>query len=390
MNMKELRQTWRWFGPNDPVSLQDIKQTGAVGIVTALHHVPHGEVWTYEEIMERKTLIESYGLTWDVVESVTIHEEIKTRTGNYQSWIEKYKESLSNLAKAGLRVITYNFMPVNDWTRTNLDYEMPDGSKALYFNWVDLAVFDIYILQRKNAAASYPANVVAEAETRHAAYTQEELDKIAGVVMFGIPGEKKITVEDMREKLSRYDNINADVLRSNLVYFLQQITPLCDALGLELAIHPDDPPIDILGLPRIVKNIEDVEFIINAVPNKSNGVCFCTGSFGANPNNDLPAMAKSLGSRVHFIHLRNTRRDAEGNFFEDDHLGGNTDMYAVMKELLKIQQDAPKQISFRPDHGHQMIDDLKKVTNPGYSCIGRLRGLAELRGLQLGILRSGL
>jgi len=347
-------------------------------------------VWSYEEIMERKTLIESYGLTWDVVESVTIHEEIKTRTGNYQSWIEKYKESLSNLAKAGLRVITYNFMPVNDWTRTNLDYEMPDGSKALYFNWVDLAVFDIYILQRKNAAASYPANVVAEAETRHAAYTQEELDKIAGVVMFGIPGEKKITVEDMREKLSRYDNINADVLRSNLVYFLQQITPLCDELGLELAIHPDDPPIDILGLPRIVKNIEDVEFIINAVPNKSNGVCFCTGSFGANPNNDLPAMAKSLGSRVHFIHLRNTRRDAEGNFFEDDHLGGNTDMYAVMKELLKIQQDAPNQISFRPDHGHQMIDDLKKVTNPGYSCIGRLRGLAELRGLQLGILRSGL
>lgn len=390
MNMKELRQTWRWFGPNDPVSLQDIKQTGAVGIVTALHHVPHGEVWSYEEIMERKTLIESYGLTWDVVESVTIHEEIKTRTGNYQSWIEKYKESLSNLAKAGLRVITYNFMPVNDWTRTNLDYEMPDGSKALYFNWVDLAVFDIYILQRKNAAASYPNNVVAEAETRHAKYTQEELDKIAGVVMFGIPGEKKITVEDMREKLSRYDHINADVLRSNLVYFLQQITPLCDELGLELAIHPDDPPTDILGLPRIVKNIEDVEFIINAVPNKSNGVCFCTGSFGANPNNDLPAMAKSLGSRIHFVHLRNTRRDAEGNFFEDDHLGGNTDMYAVMKELLKIQQDASHQISFRPDHGHQMIDDLKKVTNPGYSCIGRLRGLAELRGLQLGILRSGL
>jgi len=247
MNMKELRQTWRWFGPNDPVSLQDIKQTGAAGIVTALHHVPHGEVWSYEEIMERKALIESYGLTWDVVESVTIHEEIKTRTGNYESWIDKYKESLSNLAKAGLRVITYNFMPVNDWTRTNLDYEMPDGSKALYFNWVDLAVFDIYILQRKNAAASYPANVVAEAETRHASYTQEELDKIAGVVMFGIPGEKKITVDDMREKLSRYDNINADVLRSNLVYFLQQITPLCDALGLELAIHPDDPPIDILG-----------------------------------------------------------------------------------------------------------------------------------------------
>ncbi len=388
MNMKELRQTWRWFGPNDPVTLQDIKQTGAVGIVTALHHVPHGEVWTYEEIMERKNLIESYGLTWDVVESVTIHEEIKTRTGDYLGWIEKYKESLRNLAKAGLRVITYNFMPVNDWTRTSLDLVMPDGSKALYFNWVDLAVFDIYILQRKNAEQSYSPEIVEEAKKRHAGYTQEQLDHLAGVVMFGIPGEKKVTVEDMREKLSRYDNINADVLRSNLVFFLEQITPLCDELGLEMAIHPDDPPVDILGLPRIMKNLEDAEFILNAVPNKSNGVCFCTGSFGANPHNDLPAMARKLGTRIHFIHLRNTKRDEKGNFFEDDHLAGDTDMYAVMKELLKIQQTVPNQISFRPDHGHQMIDDLNKVTNPGYSCIGRLRGLAELRGLQLGILRS--
>lgn len=386
--MKELRQTWRWFGPNDPVSLQDVLQTGAVGIVTALHHVPHGEVWSYEEIMERKNLIESYGLTWDVVESVTIHEEIKTRTGDYQSWIEKYKQSLRNLAMAGLRVITYNFMPVNDWTRTNLDYLMPDGSKALYFNWVDLAVFDIYILQRKNAEAAYPKNVAEEAKTRHASYTQEELDQIAGVVMFGIPGEKKITVEEMRHKLSRYDNITQDDLRNNLVYFLQQITPLCDELGLDLAIHPDDPPCDILGLPRIVKNIEDLEFIVNSVPNKSNGICFCTGSLGANPKNNLPEMAKALGTRIHFTHLRNVKKDADGNFFEDDHLGGDNDMYAVLKELLIIQQKVPNQISFRPDHGHQMIDDLKKVTNPGYSCIGRLRGLAEIRGLQMGILRS--
>lgn len=388
MIMKELRQTWRWFGPDDPVSLQDVLQTGAVGIVTALHHVPHGEVWSYEEIIERKNLIESYGLTWDVVESVTIHEEIKTRTGDYQSWIEKYKQSLRNLAIAGLRVITYNFMPVNDWTRTNLDYLMPDGSKALYFNWVDLAVFDIYILQRKNAQASYPKNVVEKAKIRHASYTQEELDQIAGVVMFGIPGEKKITVEEMRHKLSRYDNITQDDLRNNLVYFLQQITPLCDELGLDLAIHPDDPPCDILGLPRIVKNIEDLEFIVNSVPNKSNGICFCTGSLGANPNNNLPEMAKALGTRIHFTHLRNVKKDADGNFFEDDHLAGDNDMFAVLKELLIIQQKVPNQISFRPDHGHQMIDDLKKVTNPGYSCIGRLRGLAEIRGLQLGILRS--
>ncbi len=386
--MKALRQTWRWFGPNDPVSLQDIRQTGAEGIVTALHHVPHGDVWTYEEIMTRKNLIESYNLTWDVVESVTIHEEIKTRTGDYMGWIEKYKESLRNLAKAGLRVITYNFMPVNDWTRTQLDYLMPDGSKALYFNWIDLAVFDIYILQRKNAAASYPEHIASGAAARHATYSQEQLDQLAGVVMFGIPGEQKVTVENMREKLSRYDHINADVLRSNLVFFLQQITPLCDELGLQLAIHPDDPPMDILGLPRIVKNMDDLQFIIDSVPNKSNGICFCTGSLGANPNNDLPAMVRKLGTRIHFTHLRNTKRDAEGNFFEDDHLAGDTDMYAVVKELLAIQQEVPQQISFRPDHGHQMIDDLNKVTNPGYSCIGRLRGLAEIRGLQLGILRN--
>jgi mannonate dehydratase len=386
--MKELRQTWRWFGPDDPVTLQDIRQTGAVGIVTALHQVPHGEVWTYEDILERKNLIESYGLTWDVVESVTIHEEIKTKSGAYTNWIEKYKESLRNLAKAGLRVITYNFMPVNDWTRTQLDYTMADGSKALYFNWIDLAVFDIFILQRKDAKQSYSNEIVQQAEVKFKQYTQEELNQLAGVVMFGIPGEKKITIESMREKLSRYDNIKQEDLRNNLVYFLQQITPLCDELNLDLAIHPDDPPCDILGLPRIVKNIEDLEYIINAVPNKSNGICFCTGSLGANPNNNLPEMVKKLGSRIHFTHLRNVKKDAEGNFFEDDHLGGDNDMYSVLKELLIIQQKVPNQISFRPDHGHQMIDDLKKVTNPGYSCIGRLRGLAEIRGLQLGILRS--
>jgi mannonate dehydratase len=386
--MKELRQTWRWFGPNDPVTLQDVKQTGAVGIVTALHHIPHGEVWPYEEIIERKKLIESYGLTWDVVESVTIHEEIKTKSGECEKWINQYKESLTNLAKAGLRVITYNFMPVNDWTRTNLDYVMPDGSKALYFNWVDLAVFDLYILKREHAEKDYAPAILSEAKKRHDEYSEKALTDLAGVVMFGIPGEEKITVEAMRKKLARYDHITSADLRNNLVYFLQQITPLCDELGLELAIHPDDPPCDILGLPRIVKNQEDLEYILNAVPNKSNGICFCTGSLGANPDNDLPAMAKTLGNRIHFVHLRNVKKDKQGNFYEDDHLGGDNDMYAVLKELLIIQQKAAYQISFRPDHGHQMMDDLKKVTNPGYSCIGRMRGLSELRGLQMGILRG--
>ena len=386
--MKELKQTWRWFGPNDPVSLQDIKQAGAVGIVSALHQIPHGEVWTFDAIKERKKIIEKAGLTWDVVESLTIHEEIKTKTGNYKIWIEKYKESLSNLALAGIKVVTYNFMPVNDWTRTSLNYTMPDGSKALYFNWIDLALFDIHILKRDKASESYPPKVLLAAEQKIKQYSQEELDHLASVVMFGIPGEEKITVEKMREKLARYNQIDAAQLRNNLVHFLQDVTPLCDELGIQLAIHPDDPPYDILGLPRIVKNMEDLNYIINAVPNKSNGICFCTGSFGADPNNNLPAMVKALDSRIHFTHLRNTKRDADGNFFEDDHLSGDTDMYAVMKELLLIQKELPHQICFRPDHGHQMLDDLNKVTNPGYSAIGRLRGLAELRGLQLGILRS--
>ena len=386
--MKELKQTWRWFGPKDPVSLQDIKQAGAVGIVSALHQIPHGEVWTFDAIMERKAIIEKAGLTWDVVESLTIHEEIKTKTGNYKIWIEKYKESLRNLAHAGIQVVTYNFMPVNDWTRTSLNYTMPDGSKALYFNWIDLAVFDIYILKRDKAADSYPSKVMHAAEQKLKHCSQAELDHLASVVMFGIPGEEKITVEKLREKLARYDQIDADQLRNNLVYFLKEVTPVCDELDLQLAIHPDDPPYDILGLPRIVKHMEDLNYIINSVPNKSNGICFCTGSFGADPNNNLPAMVKALGSRIHFTHLRNTKRDADGNFFEDDHLSGDTDMYAVMKELLLIQKELPHQICFRPDHGHQMLDDLNKVTNPGYSAIGRLRGLAELRGLQLGILRS--
>ena len=386
--MKELKQTWRWFGPNDPVSLQDIKQAGAVGIVSALHQIPHGEVWTFDAIIERKEIIEKAGLTWDVVESLTIHEEIKTKTGNYKIWIEKYKESLSNLALAGIKVVTYNFMPVNDWTRTSLNFTMPDGSKALYFNWIDLAVFDIYILKRDKASDTYPSKVLLAAEQKIKHYSQAELDRLASVVMFGIPGEEKITVEKMREKLARYDQIDADQLRNNLVHFLQEVTPVCDELGIQLAIHPDDPPYDILGLPRVVKNMEDLNFIINAVPNKSNGICFCTGSFGADPNNNLPTMVKALGSRIHFTHLRNTKRDADGNFFEDDHLCGDTDMYAVMKELLLIQKELHHQICFRPDHGHQMLDDLNKVTNPGYSAIGRLRGLAELRGLQLGILRS--
>ncbi|MBK0369253.1 mannonate dehydratase [Flavobacterium agrisoli] len=381
-------QTWRWFGPNDPVSLPYVKQSGATGIVSALHHVPHGDVWTVEEINKRKAEIEAAGLTWDVVESITVHESIKTRSGNFQEYIEKYKQSIRNVAACGIPVITYNFMPVNDWTRTQLDYVMPDGSEALYFNWVDLAIFDIYILQRENASASFPENIVAKAKDKHSKMSAQDLQDLADVVMFGIPGEKKMTVEGMREALKAYDNIDRDVLRSNLTYFLNEICPVADEVGVKLAIHPDDPPFDILGLPRIVNCMEDYEYILSNAPYKSNGICFCTGSLGANTKNDLPEIVKQLDDKIHFIHLRNVRSDEEGNFFEADHLDGNTDMYAVVKELLLMQQKHQLEIPFRPDHGHQMLDDLGKVNNPGYSAIGRLRGLAELRGLEEGIIRS--
>ncbi len=384
----QLKQTWRWFGPDDPVSLQDVRQTGASGVVTALHNVPHGEVWTIEEIKKRKNIIEATGLTWDVVESVTIHESIKTQTGNYQQYIDHYKQTLRNLAACDIRIVTYNFMPVNDWTRTDLNYKMPDGSNALYFNWFDLAVFDIYLLKRKGAATSYPAAVVAEAEKRYNSYSKQQLEDLQNVVMFGIPGEAKQTIALMQEKLDMYTNIDRAKLREHLKYFLQEITPVADELGIRLAIHPDDPPFDILGLPRIVSTGEDIDFILSCVPNKSNGICFCTGSLGAGKHNDLTAIAKRIDTRMHFVHLRNTRRDEHGNFYEADHLDGDTDMYAVMKEILQVQQKVNTPIPFRPDHGHQMMDDLHKKTNPGYSCIGRMKGLAELRGLQLGILRS--
>ena len=386
--MYRMQQTWRWFGPNDPVSLQDVKQTGATGIVTALHHIPHGEVWTVDEIKKRKNEIEKMGLAWSVVESITVHESIKTRTGNYKDYIDKYKTSIRNVAQCGIPVITYNFMPVNDWTRTSLNYQMPDGSLALYFNWTDLAVFDIYILKRKNADADYPDNILKEAQQRFNQYSKTELAALAGVVMFGIPGEEKATVAAMLEKLSLYDDIDANALRENLCYFQREISTAAEEAGVRLAIHPDDPPFPILGLPRIVSTNEDIAYFLKKVDNPANGVCFCTGSLGASKENNLPQMVRDIGDRIHFIHLRNVAKDVQGNFYEADHLGGDNDMYAIVKELLLLLKETKQSIPFRPDHGHQMLDDLNKKTNPGYSAIGRLRGLAELRGLEEGIIRS--
>jgi len=386
--MFKMEQTWRWFGPVDSIQLQDVKQTGATGVVTALHHIPHGEIWTADEINKRKSEIEKQGLSWSVVESITVHETIKTRTGNYKEYIEKYKTSIRNVAACGIPVITYNFMPVNDWTRTSLNYKMPDGSLALYFNWIDLAVFDLYILKRKNAESSYSSLILQKAEERFKNYSENQLEDLAGVVMFGIPGEKKISTADMLQKLELYDDIDAASLRENLCYFQKEISAVAEECGVKLAIHPDDPPFPILGLPRIVSTLEDFDYFLSKVDNPANGVCFCTGSLGASANNNLPEMVRRINDKIHFIHLRNVIKDEEGNFYEADHLGGDNDMYAIVKEVLILQQKLKKSIPFRPDHGHQMLDDLKKNTNPGYSAIGRLRGLAEIRGLELGILGS--
>lgn len=386
MTTKKLLQTWRWFGSNDPVTLKHIKQAGAQGIVTALHHVPHGAIWTQDEILKRQEELKAEDYVWSVVESLSIHEDIKIRSGKYLEYIENYKQSLKNLAACGIKIVTYNFMPVNDWTRTDIDYAMADGSRALYFNWTDLAMFDIHILERAAAAAAYPAAIVEKAAAKFSHATEEEKQKLIDTILFGIPGEEKRTVEWMRDELEKYREIDQTTLKENLAYFLREVAPVADECGIQLAIHPDDPPFDILGLPRIVSTQKDLLDIVSFSEAKSNGICFCTGSLGANPANQLPEMVAELGTRIHFVHLRNVKKDVEGNFYEADHLAGDTNMYAVMKEVLKIQQTVENPIPFRPDHGHQMLDDLNKVTNPGYSAIGRLRGLAELRGLEIGIL----
>jgi len=390
-----LEQTFRWFGPTDPVTLAAIRQTGATGIVNALHHIKAGEEWGTDEISQRKNMIEKAGLRWSVVESVNVHESIKTASAERDAYIEKYTRSLKNLSAENIKIVCYNFMPVLDWTRTNLDFRLPNNASALRYHAPAVAAFDLYILEREAAFQEFTPQQQQEAKAYLDSLGEDEKKQLINNVLAGLPGTKDVyTIAQFKEHLKKYEQTDAKALKENLAYFLKAIVPDAEELGIKMCIHPDDPPFPILGLPRVVSTEQDLNDLINAAPSPSNGLTFCTGSLGARRDNDLPGMVERLGPHIHFLHLRNVQREADGSFYEADHLGGSTDMYAVMKNIILEQKKRQEQgrediaIPMRPDHGHKILDDFNYDTYPGYSVTGRMKGLAELRGLELGIKRS--
>jgi len=387
--MKTMEQTMRWYGPNDPVTLADIRQAGATGIVTALHEIPNGAVWTKEAIQNRKRLIENAGLRWSVVESVPVHEFIKRRSGNFQELIENYKLTIKNLASEDINIICYNFMPILDWIRTELDHKLPNGARTLNFEMRALAAFDCFILKRQGAKESYPPGIIKKAKTYYENLDAAAIEKLKRTILDNLPGaEIGYTLKEFQEALNNYQNIDPPTLEKNLHLFLNEVLPVAEENNVFLAIHPDDPPYPILGLPRIMSTAADIKRILSENDSPNNGITFCTGSLGVREDNNLVQIIKDYGDHIHFVHLRSTRRDADGNFYEACHLEGDVPMYGVVKELLQLQEKRNKQLPMRPDHGQQLLNDLDIKTNPGYSGIGRLKGLAELRGLMYGILNQ--